>query len=96
MIPFTPPSDSGADPKVFFLASVTGLVRWLDYIPVKSIGAGRIRSYDDDGNIRVTALGSEAGSTRWVDHVPVFEVADGDSNKWRTDNAGFIPVSQAI
>lgn len=74
------------------MASVTGLVRWVDYIPVKEVVPGRNRSYDNDGAIAVAELVNETGSVRWVDHIPVFEVTDADSTKWLVEAIGFIPV----
>lgn len=93
MLPRTPPCNGAFAIKAFVLVSLTGLVRWVDYIPVKEVVPGRARSYDADGSIPVVELANETGSVRWVDHIPVGEVADDDSNMWRTDNAGFIPVT---
>ncbi len=92
MIPFTPPCNTTFKVKTFTLASLTGLTRWVDYIPVKEVTPGRVDSYDNNGAVSVAPLANETGSIRWVDHLPVGVVADADSGKWRTDNAGFIPV----
>lgn len=96
MIPVTPPCAADFTVKVFSLASLVGLTRWVDYIPVKEVTPGRANSYDNDGCVSVTKLASESGSTRWVDHIPVGVVADADSNMWRTDNTGFIPVDGLV
>lgn len=77
---------------MFTLPSVTGLARWVDYIPVKEVVPARGRSYDEGGAIAVTELASETGSVRGVDHIPVFEVTDADSTRWRIEAEGFIPV----
>jgi hypothetical protein len=81
------------DLPVYILSSVTGLKRWVDYIPVKS-GAysGRDDSFDEEGCLTPAALSSTTGLTAWVDYVPVFEVSDADEFRWSFDDRGFYPV----
>lgn len=86
------PSDyTGSRVRVFELPSVTGLVRWVDYIPVRVVtpGAGKTGTYDDSGCLAVVALASETGSIRWIDHLPVY--SEG-TDKWRYNDDGYIPI----
>jgi hypothetical protein len=81
------------DLPVYILSSVTGLKRWVDYIPVKSGAyAGRDDSFDEEGCLTPAALSSTTGLTAWVDYVPVFEVSDADEFRWSFDDRGFYPV----
>lgn len=77
--------------QVYVLPSISGLRRWVDYIPVQVVvpGAGKLGTYDDDGALAVEALASETGSVRWIDHIPVY--AEG-TKKWSFDDNGYLPV----
>jgi hypothetical protein len=81
------------DLPVYILSSVTGLKRWVDYIPVKSGSyAGRDDSFDDSGCFTPAALDSTTGLQAWVHYTPVYEVADSDAFRWTYDDRGFFPV----
>jgi hypothetical protein len=76
---------------LYILADVTGLVAWVDYLPVKEERDGRADSYDAEGSLEppevledITGLTEwvdyvpayvSAGTTPWVDYLPVHEVA---------------------
>jgi hypothetical protein len=78
---------------VFFLSSVSGLRKWVDYIPVKftMLETQVNNSYNNNGVILVDPLSSTTNRQAWVDYVPVF-VDENDTAAWRVDANGFIPV----
>jgi hypothetical protein len=78
---------------VFFLSSVSGLRKWVDYIPVKftMLETQVNNSYNNNGVILVDPLSSTTNKQAWVDYVPVF-VDENDTAAWRVDANGFIPV----
>lgn len=78
---------------VFFLSSVSGLRKWVDYIPVKftMLETQVNNSYNNNGVILVDPLSSTTNRQAWVDYVPVFVDAN-DTAAWRVDANGFIPV----
>jgi hypothetical protein len=77
---------------VFVLSSVTGLTKWVDYIPVKEIvSPTRLNSYNKDDAMAVFPLASSSGKQAWVDYIPVFLVTTGTA--WSTDVDGYIPVN---
>jgi hypothetical protein len=78
---------------VFFLSSVSGLRKWVDYIPVKftMLETQVNNSYNNNGVILVDPLSSTTNRQAWVDYVPVFVDAN-DTVAWRVDANGFIPV----
>ncbi len=103
MIPRTFPSSVAANGStqmiVYFLPSVSGLTRWVDYIPVKFTtvaSAATENTYNQDGYIPVASLSSIAGFTPFKEYVPVF--LDGsavDADVWDVSITGFIPVGDA-
>lgn len=81
---------------VYALGSVTGLKKWVDYIPVAlatDVVAADIGTYNDGGAWHTSGLDSAAGLTAWVDYIPVFIVAGTSGKQWRTDDDGWIPVT---
>jgi hypothetical protein len=81
--------------KVFELSSVTGLIRWVHYIPVQfpaSVPTNEYDRVDPNGAVTCTVLSSTAGLVQWVDYVPVFLTSDPASGKWRFDANGWIPL----
>lgn len=80
--------------KVYALPSIVGKRRWVDYVPVK-VGtySGRQDSYDDLGSVKAEVLTSASGLVAWSDYTPVYEVTDGVEGRWRTGEAGWIPVT---
>jgi hypothetical protein len=78
---------------VFFLSSVSGLEKWVDYIPVKfaTLEAQENNSYNNNGVILVDPLSSTTNLQEWKDYIPVFADATAD-NAWTVSSDGFIPV----
>jgi hypothetical protein len=75
------------------IADVTGLVRWVDYIPVQQTTASPHipNSYDNDGAIELDVLSDTTGLTAGIDYVVVYEDAAADK-PWQVSSDGFIPV----
>jgi len=96
VFPWTAPSEKSsgdaAEMRVF-VVDPTGLVRWVDYIPVSEVTPDRNDSYDNAGAIRVEEIEDATGLVAWVDYVPVSEDAAAAAGKWRFDANGWIPVS---
>ena len=78
---------------VFFLSDVTGLEKWVDYIPVKftTLEEQENNSYNNNGVILVDPLSSTTNLQEWKDYIPVF-VDDTADNAWTVSSDGFIPV----
>lgn len=82
--------------RVFALSDVTGLRRWVDYVPVKvstSHTSATVGRHNDNGALLVEPLGSVSGLTAWRDYIPVYVVTDNDANAWRYNDAGFLWVT---
>lgn len=80
---------------VFALPSVTGLVRWTDYIPVKlvaSADAALEGRTDAGGFIPMDMLVSNTGLMGWVDYLPVY-VDNSATDAWAITATGFIPYA---
>jgi hypothetical protein len=76
----------------FELSDVTGLTRWVDYIPVVTQLSGTEGTYDSDGYIAEDRLVSDTGLIAWIDYIPVYE--DGSAtDRWVVSDVGFIPVA---
>lgn len=103
MIPRTFPSSRASNGStqmiVYFLGSVTGLTRWIDYIPVKystEITASKENTYDQNGYIPVIELSSITGATPFKEYVPVYlDNSSIDEDVWKTKSTGFIPIGTA-
>jgi hypothetical protein len=84
---------------VYFLPSVSGLTRWVDYIPVKFTTvatAATENTYNQNGYIPVVSLSSIAGATPFKEYVPVFlDSSAADADVWDVTITGFIPVGTA-
>lgn len=95
MIPQTFPSVLDAVTKqnqavVYRLSSVTGLTKWVDYIPVKVSAVKTVlNSYDGDWYVK--SLASTTGKKAWLDYVPVY-VDSSATAKWSSNNNGYIPI----
>jgi hypothetical protein len=77
---------------VFVLSSVSGLTKWIDYIPVKEIAAPtKLNSYNNDDAMSVSPLASTTGKQAWIDYIPVYLVTTGTA--WSSNNDGYIPVN---
>lgn len=101
MIPFTFPSQpsvvsGNAECKVWYLSSVVGMARWIDYIPVRQIAtASPIEGRTDAGGYQaVTLLSSISGLAAWTDYIPVYEDSSA-TVAWGTGADGYIPVGAA-
>lgn len=102
MIPRTFPSSvaslNGATQMiVYFLPSVTGLTRWVDYIPVQysTVNTSTTENtYNQDGYIPVTSLSDITGMTPFKEYVPVY-VDTAATDVWKVNITGFIPVGTA-
>ena len=79
---------------IYVLPDITGLVRWVDYIPVQeTAGVGTANSYNDDGFLNATeVLDSITGLRAWVDYTPVY--LDGTA-PWAVSSVGYIPFDEA-
>jgi hypothetical protein len=103
MIPRTFPSSVASNGSrqmiVYFLPSVSGLTRWVDYIPVKFTTvatAATENTYNQNGYIPVVSLSSIAGATPFKEYVPVFlDSSAADADVWDVTITGFIPVGTA-
>lgn len=103
MIPRTFPSSKASNGAtqmiVYFLPSVSGLTRWVDYIPVKFTTvatAATENTYNQNGYIPVTSLSSITGLTPFKEYVPVFLDSNAvDADVWDVNITGFIPVGTA-
>lgn len=80
--------------KVYVLPSIAGKRKWVDYVPVKiGVYTGRADSFDDSGSVSAQVLTSTTGLIEWEDYTPVYGVTDPAAGKWRTDDLGWIPVT---
>ena len=100
MIPQTFPSvlDSSNRTQmvIYMLPSITGLTKWIDYIPVKSSpGEGDltlINRYEANGYIYTTTLSDITGKQAWKDYIPVY-IDSSANTAWSNNNDGYIPMS---
>lgn len=80
---------------VYALSSVSGLVRWSDYIPVKlvaSADAALEGRTDAGGFIPMDMLSSNTGLMGWVDYLPVY-IDNSATDAWAITATGFIPYA---
>lgn len=97
MVPRTYPSTldtttSNRQMVAYSLPSISGLIRWVDYIPVK-VSAGPLSSantYNNDGYIPIDFLASITGKSSWIDYIPVY-IDTAATDSWQVSDAGFIP-----
>jgi hypothetical protein len=77
---------------VFALSSISGLQRWVDYIPVKfsSSATEELNSYS--GSLIMDFLGSSSGLKGWVDYIPVY-IDSNATDAWVVNSVGYIPAS---
>ena len=101
MIPATYPSilDSSNRTKmlVYQVPSITGLTRWVDYIPVKSPASesdlSLANTYANEGFILTSKVNDITGLVPFKDYVPIY--LDSTATKaWSADNDGYIPMSE--
>lgn len=101
MIPRTFPSsvasNGSAQMIVYFLPFVSGLTRWVDYIPVQYTTASTStteNTYNQNGYIPVASLSSISGLTPFKEYVPVY-LDNSATDVWKVNITGFIPVGVA-
>jgi len=82
------------DKPILVLSDNTGLVEYVDYLPVVEDTGGTQKRFEDDGvYVPSSVLSDGTGLVAWVDYTPVFvKVA---TIRWSSDAAGFQPVNNA-
>jgi hypothetical protein len=81
---------------VEIITDVTGLRRWIDYIPVQFITdeSDIPNKYDNNGYLLVNQLFDTTGKQVGKDYIKIY--ADYTATKkWSSDNDGYIPVYKA-
>lgn len=77
---------------ILILASVDGLVEYVDYIPVEADTDGALKRFDNDGVYQPgSVIDDGTGLVAWVDYTPVFVV--DRTVRWSSDANGFQPVN---
>lgn len=98
MVPRTYPSSvdpvSGHTQMVaYMLPSVSGLTKWIDYIPIRK-GNEQVVGGSYDSYIFVDAKVSQPSGQVWIDYIPVYE--DGSAtDAWMINAQGYIPYGSA-
>lgn len=77
----------------YTLVSVSGLTKWIDYIPVRyaNYSASTINTYSNDGGLATKILDDVTGLASWVDYIPVY-VDNSLTVPWSSDANGYIPI----
>lgn len=96
MIPRTYPSivENGLTKMiVHFITDVTGMKRWVDYVPVKTVtpSLANRNTYNTGGAITSVAVATSLSNVAWKDYVPVFNDPTAFV-PWTTNNDGYIPL----
>lgn len=98
MIPATFPSKMDTILKkdsciVYFLTSISGLVRWVDYIPVKLVSTSTTKeaTCNVSGYQPITALANITNKVRWLDYIPVY-IDTSATVPFSTNANGYIPI----
>ncbi len=79
--------------RAFRLSSVTGLTRWVDYIPIKLADAavpGKDNHHDADGYISMDFIDSTTGLVNGVDYLPVY-IDNSATVPWQVSATGYVP-----
>jgi hypothetical protein len=98
MIPHTYPSileNNTTKMVISPITDLTGLQRWVDYIPIKGVSVlatDKENIFSNNGYIVTQAIDSLIGKQSWVDYIPVF-VDNLATDAWEVSALGFIPVS---
>ena len=99
MVPQTFPSVYDTDGQqlmtIYVLSSVSGLTKWVDYIPVKRIDVGTKNSYNNDGYIGVSQVASTTGLAAFKDYIPVY-LDESATDAWTVNATGFIPCGNYL
>jgi len=77
---------------VVFLDNITGLTRWVDYIPVKFAAGTKVNSYDNDGFILVDAITPSGTDVPFKEYIPVYNDISA-TDAWTVNAVGYIPYS---
>lgn len=100
MIPHTFPTigDGANDAPVmpiYKIASIVGLSRWSDYIPVKTVTSDFSVHFTTNagGYQPVYVLASTTGKVAWVDYIPCYEDAAA-TVPFVCSASGYIPISE--
>jgi hypothetical protein len=97
MVPQTFPSvynttNGSTSMVVYEITDLTGLTRWVDYIPVKfSPDTDTPNSYDNNGALYVSAIPSIVGKQAGKDYIRIY-VDSAATKRWTVSADGFIPV----
>ena len=98
MIPQTYPSTLSANNRmqmvVFVLTDVTGLTRWVDYIPVKpptTLNTNFANTFETQGYLLTSSLSSISGKQAWLDYIPVY-IDYAATIPYSTNASGYIPM----
>lgn len=77
---------------VVFLENITGLTRWVDYIPVKFAAGTKVNSYDNDGFILVDAITPSGTDVAFKEYIPVYNDTSA-TDAWTVNAVGYIPCA---
>jgi hypothetical protein len=97
MVPQTFPSvynttNGSTSMVVYEITDLTGLVRWVDYIPVKfSPDTDKPNRYDNDGALYISAIPSIVNKQAGLDYIRIY-VDSAATKRWTVSSDGFIPV----
>ena len=102
MIPHTfptiPDATTGFPEMVIYkLASITGLNRWTDYIPVKTVSTSATNqgTTNTGGYQPINELVSTTGKTAWIDYIPCYEDASA-TTPFTCSDVGYIPIAASV
>lgn len=97
--PSSPSPTTGLPEAVAYaLSSVSGLTRWVDYIPVKLVSGAlgvNEQSTNVGGFTPMRLLGSAIGMAAWRDYIPVY-VDNSATEAWVTSDTGYIPYANSV
>ena len=97
--PSSPSPTTGLPEAVAYaLSSVSGLTRWVDYIPVKLVGSPlgmNEQTTNLNGFVPMRLIGSAIGMAAWSDYIPVY-VDNSATEAWVTSATGYIPYANSV
>lgn len=94
MLPRCYPINTSGKVPLKVIADLTGLTKWVDYLPVKEVAATgeKLNRYQEDGSLDTAAAAAPSG-VAWVDWLPAGVVVS--TKPWRAESDGHIPVTDA-
>jgi len=92
MVPRSFPTNASGQWVVYELPSIAGLLRWQDFIPVKTVSTAGKAANSYSGYMNTQKLVSIAGLRSWIDYIPVYQDAAA-SVEWQVSATGFIPTN---